>query len=345
MRMVRAGGAVHVVIAGGSGLLGRALTTSLAASSSPVVVLSRRPSFVGHERPGRDTSSREVDRHAGGATEPERRIPGPVHVVGWAPDGRTGPWASQLRGARAIVNLAGTSIAGFRWTSTRKTDILQSRLLATRSLVEAMASLDGPRPLLINSSAIGYYGVSDDRLLDEQSPPGRGFLAEVCVRAEEEAQRAAHHDAPVALLRTGVVLAVDGGALPRMALPFRLFAGGHVGSGRQFLSWIHVDDWVGIVRWLIEKGAVTGPINVTAPDPVTNATFSGTLGRVLRRPVWLPVPAAALRLAFGEMADEVLLGGQRVMPARALSFGYRFAFPDLEAALRDLYGPESTRDQ
>ena len=315
---------MHVVIAGGSGLLGRALATSLAASSCSVVVLSRRPPSGADDRTGTEPASRAVD--------------GQVRVAGWTPDGRTGPWAAELRAATAIVNLAGTSIAGSRWTSARKARILQSRMLATRSLVEAIVSLDGRPPLLVNASAIGYYGVSDDRLLDERSPAGRGFLAEVCSRTEEEARRAERDHVPVALLRTGVVLAADGGALPRLVLPFRLFVGGRIGSGRQYLSWIHLDDWVGMTRWVIERGDITGPVNLTAPDPVTNATFSRTLGRVLGRPVWLPVPSLALRLAFGEMADEVLLGGQRVVPARASSLGYRFAFPDLEGALQDLYG-------
>ncbi len=305
---------MKVVVAGGTGFLGRALVEALVASRHAVVLLSRDV----QARPG---------------------APGPsVARIRWRPDGSAGDWSSALDGADAVVNLAGASIAGRRWSPRARADILESRLLATRSLVEAMAGLAHPPPVFLSASATGFYGTSDDRILTEQSGPGLGFLAEVCIRWEEEARGAERTAGRVVLLRTGLVLARQGGALTKMALPFRLMVGGAVGDGRQFVSWIHLADWVGLVTRAVEGDVSAGPINLTAPAPVTNREFSAHIAEALHRPDWLSAPAFALRIVLGQMADELLLGGQRVLPSRALELGYQFRFPTAREALCDLLG-------
>lgn len=295
---------MRIVVAGGTGFLGHPLVERLERDGHDVRVLSRRPS-----------SPRDV---------------------AWTPDGTTGPWAAVLDGADAVVNLAGASIAGSRWTAAHKTQIRESRILATRSLVTAIQQ-SARRPVaLLSGSAIGYYGPHGDETVTEETPPGEDFLASVCKEWEAEALRAANHTR-VALLRTGIALERDGGALPEMALPFKLFAGGPVGSGRQYYSWIHRTDWVGIVTWALHTRTVSGPINLTAPNPTPNREFARTLGRVLRRPAFMPAPAFALRIALGEMADALLLAGHRVLPAKAEAYGFRFEYPTLEPALRAIY--------
>jgi uncharacterized protein (TIGR01777 family) len=194
----------------------------------------------------------------------------------------------------------------------------------------------------MSASGVGVYGTHGDDTLTEDSPPGSDFLANVC-RAWEAEAGAAAAVTRVVLLRTGLVLDRHAGALPQMAMPFRFFAGGPVGSGRQYLSWIHLADWVGLVRWAAATTAVSGALNLTAPAPVTNAEFSRALGRAMRRPAWMPVPGVALRLAFGELADALLLGGQRVVPAKAQRLGYAFAFTDVNAALADVFGTAAAR--
>jgi uncharacterized protein (TIGR01777 family) len=295
---------MQIVVAGGSGFLGRPLVARLEAEGHTVRVLSRRPAAP--------------------------------HETAWTPDGSVGPWAGTLDGADAVINLAGESIAGGRWTAARKARIRDSRIRATRSLVTAIQQTGGSSSVLLSGSAIGYYGAHDEEALTEESPPGDDFLASVCRDWETEALRAAA-TTRVVLLRTGLVLAKEGGALPPMALPFKLFAGGPVGSGRQFNSWIHRDDWVSLVVWALRTPAVSGPLNLTAPTPVPNRDFARTLGRVLGRPAFMPAPAFAMRLLLGEMADALLLTGQRVVPAKATSLGYAFTHPDLERALREIY--------
>ena len=295
---------MNVVIAGGSGFLGTALVTRLRADGDRVQVLSRHPQGAGE--------------------------------IGWDPDGTVGPWATALEEADAVVNLAGESIAGRRWTTARKARIRDSRLRATRSLAGALQQARRRPPVFVSASAIGYYGPRGDEPITEQTPPGDDFLSSVCRDWEAEALRAAAATR-VVLLRTGIVLSRDGGALPQMALPFRLFGGGPVGSGRQYYAWVHIDDWVSMARWAMRMPEVSGPINVTAPAPVPNREFARTLGRVLHRPSFMPAPAFALRLALGEMADALLLTGQRAIPARAQAHGFRFKYPDLEPALRDIY--------
>jgi uncharacterized protein (TIGR01777 family) len=295
---------MKIVIAGGTGFIGRALVARLNQDGHELRVLSRRP-----------------------------RSP---HEVEWIPDGTAGPWASTLDGADAVVNLAGESIASGRWTAARKGRIRDSRIRATRSLVAAIESVPRRPAVFLSGSAIGYYGPRGDEPVTEQTPPGDDFLASVCREWEGEALRAARWTRLV-LLRTGIVLERDGGALPQMALPFKLFAGGPVGSGRQYQPWIHRDDWVGMATWALRTPEMTGPLNVTAPNPVTNREFAQTLGRVLHRPAIIPAPAFAMRAALGEMADALLLTGARVIPARAQALGFPFRYPTLEAALRAIY--------
>jgi uncharacterized protein (TIGR01777 family) len=255
--------------------------------------------------------------------------------VGWSPNGSAGEWAASLDGAGAVVNLAGESIAR-RWSPGQKQHILESRVLATRSLVAAASRVRTPPPVFVSGSAVGYYGPLGDQPVTEDHPPGNDFLASVCVAWETEA-RVASDFARVVCVRTGLVLARDGGALQKMLPPFWLGAGGPVGSGRQFWPWIHRDDWVELVRWAIESTAIEGPLNATAPNPVPNADFARTLGRVLHRPAFMPAPAFAMRLILGEMADGLLLSGQRAIPAKAEHLGFRFGYPHLADALKAIF--------
>jgi uncharacterized protein (TIGR01777 family) len=293
-----------IVIAGGTGLLGTALTRALRQAHRAVLVLTRRP------------------------THP--------HEVRWSLSSDDTTWMSTIDGAHAVINLAGTSIATGRWTAARKKAIRESRLLATRALVRAVRTAAQPPPVFASGSAIGFYGQRGETPATEQTPPGSDFLARLCVDWEAETNEAAA-TSRVIWLRTGMVLAREGGALPPMALPFRLFAGGPVGTGRQPMSWIHLHDWVEMVIWALTTPTVTGALNVTAPAPVTNAEFARTLGRVLRRPAFIRTPAFPLRLALGEMADALILEGRRVLPEAALQHGFVFRYPTLEAALRQIY--------
>ena len=257
--------------------------------------------------------------------------------VQWTPDGGTGAWTSALEGADAVINLAGESIGAGRWSAARKQRIEDSRVQATRSLVEAIAASSAPPPVFISGSAVGYYGPCGDEVVTEESPAGADFLAHVCATWEAEAARAASSSVRVVRLRTGLVLDRRGGALPRMLLPFKLGAGGPLGSGRQYWPWIHIDDWVNLVRWAIVTPALSGPVNVTSPNPVTNAEFARSLGRAMHRPAFLPTPGFALRLMLGEMADGLLLSGQRAVPAKALDAGFAFRYPQLDDALASLF--------
>ncbi|MGD9720923.1 MAG: TIGR01777 family oxidoreductase [Pirellulales bacterium] len=247
--------------------------------------------------------------------------------------------ASALAGADAIVNLAGESIAAGRWNEARKRAIHDSRTAATRTIAAVLAQPNGHPQVLINASATGYYGDRGDEWLDETSAAGSGdFLSGVCRDWEAAAEPARRAGARVVFTRFGVVLSGAGGALRQMLLPFRLGVGGVIGSGRQYLSWVSLDDVVDAIIECLSNDSLSGPVNVVAPNPVTNREFTKTLGRVLRRPTILPMPAFAARLALGQMADELLLASQRVRPAKLLAAGYDFKFPTLEAALtRALY--------
>jgi uncharacterized protein len=249
--------------------------------------------------------------------------------------------AARLDGADAVVHLAGENIAAGRWTPARKAEIRRSRVDGTRSLCEALARVPRPPKVLVSASAIGLYGDRGPEILTEQSAPGTGFLTDVCREWEAATERASGAGVRVVNLRFGMVLSPRGGALQKLLLPFRLGMGGRIGDGRQFTSWIALDDAVGVVHHALCEESIRGPVNAVAPGPVTNAEFARTLARVLRRPTLLPVPAFAARLAFGEMADALLLASARVLPVRLQESGYRFRFPDLEAALRHLLGQSS----
>jgi uncharacterized protein len=305
---------MNIVIAGGSGLLGRKLAATLVGEGHRVVTLTRRA------RPGVDTD------------------------VAWRPDGTAGPWAAALERADALINLAGEGIADRRWTAARKAALRESRLLSTRSLVAAVRACATPPRVFISSSAIGYYGPHGDEAVTEVTSPGTDFLAAMCVEWETEALRASGRESGVGsresatrvvVLRTGIVLDPDGGALKQMLLPFGAGLGARLGSGRQFMPWIHVRDWIALVTWLLANDTAHGAFNATAPAPVTNAEFTRTLGRVLGRPAFFRAPAFALRIALGEFAS-FLLEGQRVLPVHAEQLGFAFRFRELEPALRDL---------
>jgi len=313
----------RVVVAGGTGLLGRALADHLAATGHDVIVLTRQRSSATVD-PGHPQAVES--RHAG------------VRLAHWTPDGTPGPWTPFLDGACAVVNLAGESIGGGRWTAARKQRLRASRLDATRSLVAALAACGSPPGVFVSASAVGYYGLRGDRPLTEEDPAGEDFLARLCADWEDAA-RNARRGGRLAIVRSGVVLDRNGGALPRMVAPFRLFAGGPLGSGSQYISWIHLEDWVEMVGWILADARVGGPINATSPGPVTNRDFARAVGKILRRPAWIPAPGFALRALLGEMAGALLLGGQRVVPAKATSLGYRFRFADIDAALASVLGP------
>ena len=295
----------RIVIAGGSGFLGRALADALAADGHDVVTLSRRS--------------------------------GGPRVVAWTPDGSVGPWSSALDGATAVVNLAGASIAGKRWTRAHKQRIRESRIAATRSLVDAIRGASDPPSTFVSQSAIGYYGPRGDEPLDEEAPPGSDFLARVCIDWEAETARAAGDRTRVTWLRTGLVLDRRGGALPPMLPPFWFGGGGPVGTGRQYWSWIHLADWVALARWTIGEPRVVGALNATAPVPVTNRNFARALGRAMHRPALIPAPAFAVRLLLGEMAEPLVLTGQRVVPAKAERLGFRFRFTSVDDALAAVF--------
>lgn len=237
--------------------------------------------------------------------------------------------------ADAIVNLAGEPIAQ-RWTPEAKQRIRDSRIAGTRRLVQTLSQL-GKRPVvLVSASAVGYYGSHGDEVLTEVSPSGQGFLAELCVEWEKEAHAAEAFGVRVVTPRIGVVLSKDGGALARMLPPFKLGAGGKIGSGKQWMSWVHIDDLTGLIQFALEQPMLKGPVNTTAPNPVTNAEFTRGLARALHRPAFLPVPAVVLKTMFGEMS-EILLEGQRVLPRVAQAAGYAFRYPELAAALNRIF--------
>jgi hypothetical protein len=294
---------VKIVVAGGSGFLGEPLVRRLMARGDDVAVLSRDPLKV---KAGRG--------------------------VRW--DGITpGSWTAEIDAADVVVNLAGENVGAGRWTESRKRRLINSRVEATNAIVAALMSAPRKKRTLINASAVGYYGTDRDTPVEESSSKGRGFLADLVEQWESAAKRA-EAVARVVILRFGVVLAADGGALAKMVVPFRFGAGGPVGSGQQWMSWVDRDDVLDAIQWAIDHDHVRGVYNITAPEPVRNREFAKTLGRVLHRPAVMPAPAFALRLIFGEMADEALLGGQRAVPRRAMREGFVFQSPTIEAALR-----------
>jgi uncharacterized protein len=298
---------MQIIITGGTGFIGRSLCAALCQEGHRVTLLTRR-------------------------IEAERSCGLTVTAIEWnARD--AGDWEHCLDGADAIINLAGASIADGRWTDARKQLLMESRVLTTRLLVEALSRRSLKPCTLISASGIGFYGASDELVLDEGAARGQGFLPDLCLAWEAEALRAAEFGVRVVILRTGMVLEQDGGALPKMLLPFRFFAGGLIMPGTQWVSWIHRRDHIGLIQWALTMPSVSGPLNAVAPEAVTMKQFCGSIGRVLHRPSWLPVPGFALRVALGELGT-LMTTGQHVTPAKALSGGYVFHYSTLEPALR-----------
>lgn len=306
---------MRVLITGGTGLIGRALSANLAADGHEVIVLSRSP-----------------ERAAG--------LPQGVHAKRW--DARTAEgWGRLADGAGAIVNLAGASLAGegffpTRWTDQRRRIIRESRIHAGRAVVEAVAQAGQKPRVVVQSSAVGYYGFHKDEVLDENAAPGDDWAARFTAE-EWELSTVPVEEMGVrrVVARSGVVLSTEGGAFPRLLLPFRFFAGGPMGSGKQWYSWIHLLDEARALRFLIDTEEASGAFNLTAPEPTTNGQLARLMGKMMGRPAFFPVPGFALRLAFGEVAD-VVLKGQRAAPRRLLDLGFEFHFPTAETALADL---------
>jgi uncharacterized protein (TIGR01777 family) len=314
---------MRVLITGGTGLIGRALSANLAADGHEVIVLTRSSERARSSERGTD-------------------LPDGVRAQQW--DARTADgWGHLADGASAIVNLAGASLAGegffpTRWTDERRRVIRESRLNSSRAVVEAVAQAEQKPPVVIQSSAVGYYGFHGDEILTEEAEPGGDWAARFTAE-EWEPSTVPVEEMGVRriVVRTGVVLSTEGGALPRLLLPFRLFAGGPMGSGDQWYSWIHLQDEVRALCYLIETEEASGAYNLTAPNPATNGELAKLIGKIMGRPAFIPVPGFAMRTAFGEVA-EVVLKGQRAVPQRLLDLGFEFHFPAAEAALKDLLG-------
>ena len=301
---------MRVLITGGTGLIGSALIASLRDSNCEVTVLTRSP-----------------ERN-------QALMQNGVRLVRW--DGETAEgWGHLVSQVDAVVNLAGEGIANGRWSTERKERIRQSRVRAGNALVSAIRDAESVPKTLIQSSAVGYYGPGKDEIMTEQTSRGEDFLAHVCSDWEASTAEVEAMGVRRVVIRTGVVLSGQGGALPRMTLPFRLFAGGPLGSGRQYFPWIHIADEVAAIRFLLENEKASGPYNLAAPNPPQNREFVRDLGRAMGRPSFLPTPSFALQVLFGEMST-VLLDGQRAVPARLQEDGYTFIFPETVAALGDL---------
>ncbi|MEN8242181.1 MAG: TIGR01777 family oxidoreductase [Chloroflexota bacterium] len=305
---------MDVLITGGSGLIGRALTAELVKYGDRVVILSRRPDKMKNLSPG-------------------------VRTAVW--DGKSAQgWGHLINEVDAVVNLAGASIAGnsplsMRWTKKRKAQIRSSRINAGKAVLEAIISAEKKPEVLVQASAIGYYGYHGDQPIEEDSPAGSDFLAQLSIEWESGTKLVEDQGVRHLVIRTGLVLSSAGGVMPLFKMQFGLFAGGRMGSGRQYYSWIHVADQVGAIVYLLKTKSTSGAYNLTAPQPETNQDFSRILGKVMRRPSVVPVPEFALRAALGEVAD-LTVKGQRVLPRRLLEAGYLFQFPNLESAFVDL---------
>ena len=294
---------MHVAITGSTGLVGSALVDFLAAEGHRTLRLVRGAAEAGE--------------------------------ASWDPLGGTID-AAALEGLDAVIHLAGENIAAARWSAAQKKRIYHSRVDGTRLLCETLANMARPPKVFLSASAIGYYGDRGDEVLDEGSGAGEGFLAQAVRDWEAAAGPAADAELRVVFLRFGMILSPRGGALAKMLTPFRLGAGGRVGNGRQYWSWVSLDDAIGAIHHALFTDQLSGPVNVVAPNAVTSLEFTKTLGRVLSRPTWFPMPAFAARLALGEMADAILLSSERVEPVRLKESGYEFRHPTLEAALRQL---------
>lgn len=300
---------MQIVITGATGLIGKPLCAALLADGHTIIALTRNP-------------------------EQTRQAPAQVKLIRW--DGHTpGDWSRYVDGADAVINLAGAGIADGRWNAARKQSILQSRVLAGQALTQAIQQAQQKPKVLIQASAVGYYGPSQDQIITEQAMPGNDFLASVCFAWEGSTAAVSKFGIRRPILRTGIVLSNAGGAFPKMALPFRLFAGGPVGRGKQWLPWIHIDDEIRAIQFLLNQADANGPFNLSAPYPVTNQEFGQLIGKVMGRPALIPTPAFALRTVFGEMAT-LLLDGQRAVPQHLQELGFTFRFSMAEAALENL---------
>lgn len=294
---------MRILLSGSHGLVGSSLKRFLAAEGQEVVPLIRHATVYG---------AKEIE---------------------WSPD-RYSIALSQIEGFDGVVHLAGESIAEGRWTAEKMKRIRESRVKGTRLLSESLAGLKNPPKSFLCASAIGYFGNRGDEILTESSVPGDDFLSNVCVEWEKATERAAQKGIRTVNLRFGIILDSHGGALAKMLPPFRMGVGGKIGSGKQWMSWVALDDVIGAIKYALTNEALSGPINVVAPNPVTNTEFTKILGKLLSRPTFFPVPAFAARLVFGEMADALLLSSQRVEPKHLKEAGYQFAYPQLEGALR-----------
>ncbi len=301
---------MNILIAGGSGLIGRSLTRTLIQSGHTVSILTRA---IRPDSPG-GTGARQLV---------------------W--DGKTAnaPWANEIERTDAVINLAGENIGDSPWTAERKLRIRASRVDAGFALAEAITAAQHKPAVLLQSSAIGYYGISGDQPLTENSPFGKDYLTSVSVDWEASTQAVEPLGVRRAILRTGIYLSPEGGAFSRFLTPWKMGLGGPMGSGKQWLSWIHPRDEIAAIQFLLEHDSAAGPFNLTAPNPVTNAEFGRTLAKVMGKPFWAPIPGFALKALLGEMSTLVL-DGQRVLPEKLLELGYAFAFPQLEPALMDL---------
>ncbi|MBW4657203.1 MAG: TIGR01777 family oxidoreductase [Drouetiella hepatica Uher 2000/2452] len=314
---------MKVAVTGATGFVGSRLVDRLQQAGHEVLVLSR-----------------DADRAR--RAFPTAAFP-KVEVIAYSPL-QSGDWQQQISGCDGVVNLAGAPIAESRWTPERKREILESRTLGTQRIVEAIAQANPKPSVLVNSSAIGYYGTSETATFDETSPPGEDFLAQVCVDWETEAEKVKDSDTRLVILRTGIVLGM-GGAIAKMLIPFRLFAGGPLGKGRQWFSWIHREDLVNLIVAALTQPApsqpeMAGVYNATAPNPVRMGELCQTMGQLLNRPSWLPVPDFALEALLGEAA-KVVLEGQEVVPKRAQASGFQYQYPTLKQALEEILGKAS----
>lgn len=302
---------MKILVSGSHGLVGTALTKSLETQGHDVFSLVRY-------------------------------LPRSQSEIEWNPD-RYSIAVARLEGFDAVVHLAGESIAEGRWTEEKKRRIRESRVKGTKLLSDALANLEHPPKSLICASAIGYYGDRGDELLTEESAPGNDFLANVCIEWEQATQQAVERGIRVVNARFGIILSKDGGALAKMLTPFQLGIGGRVGSGKQWMSWIALDDVVGAIEYALANESLRGPVNYVAPNPVRNSEFTKALGKVLSRPTLFPIPEFGVRLAFGEMADALLLSSQRVEPQRLNKAGFQFQFTQLESALRHVLNDPRNR--
>jgi uncharacterized protein (TIGR01777 family) len=301
---------MKIIVTGATGFIGRALCNEVAKEHN-VVALTRSPEKAS------DFFEKQID------------------IVKWNPSCLDG-WESILDGSDAIVNLAGTNLASGRWSKNLKSEILDSRIQASKVLIQAIENLKVKPKAIITAAAIGFYGNRADEELDEESKAGFGFLADVAQKIEDCSREFETFDLRSVVIRTGIVLGSSGGALPKMAMPFKFYLGGYWGSGDQWMSWISLADEVAAIKFLIENSSLYGTFNLTSPEPTQNQQFFQTLAAELKKPCWLPIPAFALKIMFGEMADELFLASQRVYPRKLINAGFEFKYSELKNALESI---------